>query len=84
MEELLRFDSPVQFNLRTALEPADLVGEPLARGDRVVVLQGAANRDPRRYEDPDALDLRRGGQRAAELRVGRPPLHRGAAGPHGG
>ncbi len=59
VEELLRFDSPVQFNLRTALEPADLVGEPLARGDRVVVLQGAANRDPRRYKDPDALDLRR-------------------------
>ena len=29
VEELLRFDSPVQFNLRTALEPADLVGQPL-------------------------------------------------------
>jgi cytochrome P450 len=59
VEELLRFDSPVQFNLRTALEPADLLGEPLVRGDRVVVLQGAANRDPARFEDPDALDLRR-------------------------
>jgi cytochrome P450 len=59
VEELLRFDSPVQFNLRTALEPADLVGDPLVRGDRVVVLQGAANRDPSRFEDPDALDLRR-------------------------
>jgi cytochrome P450 len=59
VEELLRFDSPVQFNLRTALEPADLLGEPLVRGDRVVVLQGAANRDPARFENPDALDLRR-------------------------
>jgi cytochrome P450 len=59
VEELLRFDSPVQFNLRTALEPADLVGEPLARGDRIVVLQGAANRDPVRFEHPDRLDLRR-------------------------
>ncbi|HWD53712.1 MAG TPA: cytochrome P450 [Acidimicrobiales bacterium] len=59
VEELLRFDSPVQFNLRTALEPADLLGEPLARGDRVVVLQGAANRDPARFERPDDLDLRR-------------------------
>ena len=84
VEELLRFDSPVQFNLRTALEPADLVGEPLARGDRVVVLQGAANRDPRRYEDPDDARPASRGQRAAELRVGRPPLHRGAAGPYGG
>ena len=52
VEELLRFDSPVQFNLRTALEPADLQGEPLARGDRVVVLQGAANRDPARVREP--------------------------------
>ena len=59
VEELLRFDSPVQFNLRTALEPAELVGQPLARGDRIVVLQGAANRDPHRFENPDRLDLRR-------------------------
>lgn len=59
VEELLRFDSPVQFNLRTALEPADLLGEPLARGDRIVVLQGAANRDPARFTRPDDLDLRR-------------------------
>ena len=49
----------MQFNLRTALEPADLLGEPLARGDRIVVLQGAANRDPARFDDPDELDLRR-------------------------
>jgi cytochrome P450 len=59
VEELLRFDSPVQFNLRAALESADLAGEPLERGDRVVVLQGAANRDPARFHDPDGLDLRR-------------------------
>jgi cytochrome P450 len=61
VEELLRFDSPVQFNLRTALEPADLMGEPLVLGDRIVVLQGAANRDPARFERPDDLDLRREG-----------------------
>ncbi|HXN61674.1 MAG TPA: cytochrome P450 [Acidimicrobiales bacterium] len=59
VEELLRFDSPVQFNLRTALEPADLAGDRLERGERIVVLQGAANRDPRRFENPDDLDLRR-------------------------
>jgi cytochrome P450 len=59
VDELLRFDSPVQFNMRTALEPADLVGEPLVRGDRIVVLQGAANRDPAHFERPEELDLRR-------------------------
>lgn len=59
VEELLRFDSPVQFNLRTALEAADLAGEPLERGDRIVVLQGAANRDPEEFDHPEELDLRR-------------------------
>jgi cytochrome P450 len=59
VEELLRFDSPVQFNMRTALEPADLLGEPLERGARIVVLQGAANHDPARFAGADALDLRR-------------------------
>jgi cytochrome P450 len=59
VEELLRFDSPVQFNMRAALEPADLVGEPLERGDQIIVLQGAANRDPVEFDHPDALDLRR-------------------------
>jgi cytochrome P450 len=59
VEELLRFDSPVQFNLRAALEPADLAGQPLERGDRIVVLQGAANRDPEEFDRPEELDLRR-------------------------
>ncbi len=59
VEELLRFDSPVQFNIRCALEPADLLGEPLRRGDRIIVLQGAANRDPGRFDQPDQLELRR-------------------------
>jgi cytochrome P450 len=59
VEELLRFDSPVQFNLRAALEPAELAGQPLERGDRIVVLQGAANRDPVEFDRPEELDLRR-------------------------
>ena len=75
VEELLRFDSPVQFNLRTALEPADLLGQPLARGDRIVVLQGAANRDPAASSDPTSSTCG-GGQRTAQLRLGHPPLHR--------
>ena len=78
VEELLRFDSPVQFNMRTALEPADLIGEPLARGDRIIVLQGAANRDPEAFDRPEALDLRRAPQHAVELRLGDPSLHRRA------
>ena len=59
VEELLRWDSPVQLNMRTALEPADIAGEPLAPGESVIILQGAANRDPARFDDPEQLDLGR-------------------------
>jgi cytochrome P450 len=57
--ELLRWDSPVQLNMRTALEPADIAGESLEPGDSVVILQGAANRDPERFHEPEQLDLGR-------------------------
>lgn len=59
VDELLRWDSPVQLNLRTALEPAELHGEGLAVGQRIIVLQGAANHDPDHFADPDTLDLGR-------------------------
>jgi cytochrome P450 len=59
VEELLRWDSPVQLNMRTALEPAEVAGEPLARGDAVVVLQGGANRDPERFDHAETLDVGR-------------------------
>jgi cytochrome P450 len=59
VEELLRWDSPVQLNMRTALEPADIAGESLEPGDSVVILQGAANRDPERFHEPEQLDLGR-------------------------
>ena len=59
VEELLRWDSPVQLNMRTALEPAEVAGEPLARGETVVVLQGGANRDPGRFDQPESFDVGR-------------------------
>lgn len=61
VEELLRFDSPVQLTVRDLLEPLELAGASLARGDEALILLGAANRDPARYERPDELDLRRSG-----------------------
>lgn len=59
VEELLRWDSPVQLNMRTALQPADIASEPLERGDTVIILQGAANRDPDRFDHANTLDLGR-------------------------
>lgn len=59
IEELLRFDPPVQFAPRVALEPIELEGTQLAAEIPLVVALGAANRDPRRYERPDELDVAR-------------------------
>ncbi len=59
VEELLRWDSPVQLNMRTALEDAEIGGEPLTRGDMVIVLQGGANHDPAHFDQPDVLDIGR-------------------------
>jgi cytochrome P450 len=59
VEELLRFDSPVQNIDRTVLEPTTVAGVPLEPGQRIVAYTGAANRDPRRFTDPDRLDLNR-------------------------
>ncbi|MGV1009574.1 MAG: cytochrome P450 [Dermatophilaceae bacterium] len=61
VEELLRFDSPVQISGRMALTNANVAGVPVAAGQRVVAYLGAANRDPGRFPDPDRLDLRRPG-----------------------
>lgn len=59
VEEILRWDSPVQLDVRTALEPADVAGEPVAVGTNVVTLLGAANRDPAHFTDPDRFDIGR-------------------------
>jgi len=59
IEELLRYDSPVQLTLRLALTDADVGGQPIARGEIALALLGAANRDPEAHPDPDRLDLER-------------------------
>lgn len=59
IEELLRFDSPVQFAPRVPLEPTEVDGVVLPPERPVTLMLGAANRDPRRYERPDELDISR-------------------------
>lgn len=59
VRELLRYDSPVQHTGRRVVTDMVLHGQPLRRGDLVVPLIGAANRDPRRYAQPDVLDITR-------------------------
>ena len=60
VDELLRFDSPVQTDFRRVLEDCEVNGFPLKKRDNIVVLLGAANRDPDVFEEPDRLDVGRG------------------------
>jgi P450-derived glycosyltransferase activator len=59
VEETLRWDPPVQRTARCALEAVELEGRTITRGQFVVTLLGAANRDPDVYDDPDRFDIRR-------------------------
>ena len=59
VEELLRFDGPTKMQVRLALEDVDFRGKPVRAGQRVLLCQSAANRDPERFAEPDRLDLAR-------------------------
>jgi cytochrome P450 len=56
VEEVLRYDSPVQLLTRVAAHDTELAGVPIPGGGIVMVLLGAANRDPRKHTDPDTFD----------------------------
>ncbi|MEU5303673.1 cytochrome P450 [Streptomyces noursei] len=59
VEELLRHLSVADIFYRYATEDIELAGETIGRGSTVVVALSAANRDPRRFDDPDTLDVHR-------------------------
>ena len=59
VEELLRYDSPVQAGLRAALDDCEVNGVPVRRGEDLILLIGAANRDPEAFAQPDRLDVER-------------------------
>jgi cytochrome P450 len=58
-EEALRLESPVQSFFRGVTQGISLDGVSLAAGDRVMMLLGSANRDERRWEDPERFDITR-------------------------
>jgi pimeloyl-[acyl-carrier protein] synthase len=59
VEELLRYESPVQHTARVAPTDMELAGKSIAKGVKVIAVLAAANRDPNRFPDPDRLDFSR-------------------------
>ena len=82
VEEAVRWESPVQRTWRIAKTDVELAGQRIPAGALVVLLLGAANRDPARFADPDRFDLRRrdlghlafgAGVHVVPRRLSRPP-----------
>jgi cytochrome P450 len=59
VEEILRYESPNQRIIRIALEDVDIGGRMIRKGESVMLLLGAANRDPDQFPDPDRFDIGR-------------------------
>jgi cytochrome P450/thioesterase domain-containing protein len=59
VEELLRYDCPILYTLRFALEDTEVAGQRVQRGSPILFMLGAANRDPSVFPDPDRLDIAR-------------------------
>ena len=59
VEELLRYEAPSPIQARYVLEDVEYHGETVPKGSILTLLNGAANRDPRRFDDPDRFDIDR-------------------------
>jgi len=70
VEEVLRIESPVKGDFRLARRTTTVGGVDIPAGSTVMVLNGAANRDPRHFDDPSDLDVERGNARE-QLAFGR-------------
>jgi cytochrome P450 len=70
IEELLRCDAPVQGLARTASRDCDFAGQHVSKGDRMLLLWAAANRDPASFDNADELDIRRENNRHVTFGIG--------------
>jgi len=69
IDEMLRYDSPVQFIIRVVMEDVEFKGKQFRAGQKAVILVGAANRDPTVFADPGAMDI--GRQEKSHISFGR-------------
>ncbi len=69
VEELVRYDGPVQVDGRTAMEDMEIKGRHIQKGQSIVVLIGSANHDPDVFRNPERLDITR--KEASHIAFGR-------------
>ena len=74
IEEILRYEAPSPVQARYVARDVEHYGKKIAEGSIMVLLNGSANRDERRFEDPDRFDVHRNIRRHLELRVRHPSL----------
>ena len=70
IEELLRYDSPVQWTARITNSDVEIGGRTIPSGSMVIAAIGAANRDPHHFQDPDRLDIVRADNRHVSFGFG--------------
>ncbi|MEE2058537.1 cytochrome P450 [Rhodococcus artemisiae] len=70
VEELLRFESPNQYNVRYSMRDVELHGVTIPAGKPVLLLLGSANRDPEAFDDADVFDIERDRSGAPSLAFG--------------
>jgi hypothetical protein len=80
-DEAVRWQSPVQTFFRTATRDVEIGGTVIPDGSKILMFLGAANRDPRRWSEPDAFRPGPRPVRARRLRDGAAPVHRPARRP---
>src|SRR5438045_9639174 len=74
VEELLRWDAPIQVDGRKVFEDVEVHGLPVAAGQEFVTLLGAANRDPRVFDEPDRFHVGRVAPGPPSFGAGSPSL----------
>ncbi len=70
VEELLRYDGPVQRTARIPSEDVTIGGQTIGKGEMVMPFLGAADRDPAQFRDPDRLDITRADNRHIAFGMG--------------